>query len=161
MIAPNIELSPRSDSKLRIRAFFDTHSREPRGTRELYWQRQLTELDSELHLRWNYAAHKYIVLYDHHELVTVAWSFGPDESFGLAYKNLRHKSSLNARKLREMLKAQREGEQQAITDKIAEGGAQAGSDLHMMAKRKTTTDSVDDFKQVAVGEKGHTGIRIY
>ncbi len=119
MIANNITLSPATDNKLRIRAFFDKHSREPRGETERYWQRQLTELDAELHLRFNLETQRYIILYDHHGLVTVVWSFAPDESFGLAMMNLRHKTTLNARKLRDMLKAEREGQEAAASEELA------------------------------------------
>ena len=149
MIANNITLSPATDNKLRIRAFFDKHSREPRGETERYWQRQLTELDAELHLRFNLETQRYIILYDHHGLVTVVWSFAPDESFGLAMMNLRHKTTLNARKLRDMLKAEREGQEAAVDDTIADASEQAHKDVDMMCKSRTTTDSVDQYKTPA------------
>jgi hypothetical protein len=144
MIASDFEIGPETNAKLYIRAFFDKETREPRGDREKYWQQQLTELDPELHLRWNWTTHRYTVLYDHHGLVTVAWSFAPDESFGLALKNLRHKSTLNARKLRNMLKAEREGQDADIEAKLDEAKEQMTKEVAMMSTSKVTTDSVKD-----------------
>lgn len=144
MIAHNIEFTKRGASRMRIRAFFEKHSREARGSQELYWQHELAELDPKLSLRWNYPTQSYIVLYDHAGLLTVAWGFAPGDSFGLVLKNLKHKATLDARKLREMLKAERDGQEQFVTDQIADAGEEAGKDLHRMTTCKTTTDSVID-----------------
>ena len=145
MIAHNIEMTPVSEAKLRLRAYFEKHSREPRGG-EVQWQKQLTALDPELHLRWSYRQKCWIIVYDHHGCISIVRSLKPGESFGCCLKNLEHNAHLSVRRLREMHKNEREGQDAHVDKLIENAGEQAGRDLHKMSKRVLTTDSVDDCK---------------
>lgn len=141
----DIALSKSTSIRLRMRALYNLQTREARGGGELYWQRKLTELDPELHLRWNFLRKHYSVYYDHHGMLTTIATFKPGESFGKVYLNLRHNAFMTPRDLLVMKKEQDEqvaADENRIINDCAEEFA---TELHHATRGRVITDSVDDF----------------
>lgn len=144
MIANDIILSPRATAQMRMRAYYNKATLAPSGT-PAEWDRKLKAFDPKLSLRLNPESEMWCVFYEHHGMLSVIWSFGVGESFGKAFLNVQHKSTLRWRHIRKMRKAEKEAEEKQVTDAITAAGEQGGTDLHRMSKRVVTTDSVDAF----------------
>jgi len=139
----DIALSRNTSIRLRMRALYNHQTREARDG-ELVWQAKLTELDPELHLRWNYLRHHWTVYYDHRGMLTAIATFKPGEPFGKVYLNLRHNAYLDARRLRQMKKdydEQVEADENKLINECAE---EFGVALHHASRARVTTDSVKD-----------------
>ncbi len=127
-----------------MQAYLSQYTREPRGS-EVEWQKKLTSLDSELVLRWSYLQSQYVVLYDHHGMVSVIRTFKPGE-FGREFLNIRHNATMDTRKLRRM-KEEYDEEHEKETDRmIGDCGAEFGIELHHATRGRVMTDGVDMYK---------------
>jgi hypothetical protein len=140
-----IALSKRTSIRLRMRGLYNLQTRGARGGQELYWQQKLTKLDPELHLRWNYLRKHWSVYYDHHGMLSTIATFGPNDSFGKVYLNLKHNAYLDTRRLRQMKKEydeQLEADENRLIEDCAEEFA---IELHHSTKERVINDSVDAF----------------
>ena len=145
MQAEEIALSKKTSIRLRMRALYDHQTREARGGQESYWQRKLTELDPELHLRWNWLRRHWSVYYDHNGTLTTVSTFGPGDSFGKVYQNLRHNAYLDSRRLRQMKKDYDEQVDADKNQQIEDCAEEFAIELHHSTKRRVITASVDAF----------------
>ena len=139
-----ITLSKRTSIRLRMRALYNLQTREARGGGELQWQRKLTELDPELHLRWTYLRKHYSVYYDHHGMLTTIATFKPWESFGKVYQNLKFNAATTLKALYKMKQEQDEQTEKEQSDLIGECAAEFGEELHHATRGRVITDSVKD-----------------
>jgi hypothetical protein len=140
----DITLSPNTCIRLKLRALYHRLTRAPRSGEEERWQEKLTELDPELHLRWNHIHKHWSIYYDHHGLLTVVRTFKPGESFYKTLKNLRHNATLNARRLRQM---KAEHDDQILQDEnkvINECAEEFAVELHHATRRRVINDGVKD-----------------
>jgi len=142
--AEEIALSKNTSIRLRMRALYNSQTREARGGQELGWQEKLTELDRELHLRWNYLREHWSVYYDHHGLLTTITTFKIAGEFGKVYKNLRYNAFLNARRLRQMKKEQDEQVEADQNHLINEAAEEFAVELHHAARGRVINDGVKD-----------------
>jgi hypothetical protein len=139
-----IALSRNTSVRLRVRALYNLQTREARGSEELNWQRKLTELDPELHLRWHWLLKHYSIYYDHHGLLTTIVTFEPWESFGKVYQNLRHNAHLDGRALQQMKRDWEEGVEKAQDYQIEEAAEEFAIELHHCTRRRVINDGVKD-----------------
>lgn len=140
----NITFPPQTTAKLKILAFYNRFTREARGGQEEEWQRKLSEFDPELHLRWNWIYRHWAIYYNHHSVLSVIRVFKPGESFGQAFENVRHNSTLTTRKLQQMRKDENERDEKEVNYRIDECGAEFGEELHNATKERMITDGVKD-----------------
>jgi hypothetical protein len=145
MQADTISLSPAAAAKMQLRAYFNRYTCRPTGTPLDDWQRNLTELDPELHLRWSYIKHCWSVWYDHHGQLTCVASFGPDESFGQVLQNLRVNAWLTTRRLRQMKADEEAAIEKEADDAIVEAAEEFGTELHHATRERVINDGVDVF----------------
>ena len=138
MQVEDIALSKHTSIRLRMRALYNKLTRKARGGQELEWQARLTELDPELHLRWNYVHRHWSVYYDHHDLLTTICTFKPGESFGKVYKNLKYNSFLTPRHLLQMKKEQDGQAEKKQDDLINEAAKEFGTELHHGIRGRVT-----------------------
>ena len=137
MIASTIEFSEKSSADLQMRSLFH-NLHLPDGTPK-EWDTELKEFDSRLDLRFNPESGNFLVFCEEHGTLLVIWSFAADESFGLAFANIKHKSTLRLKHIRAMRKAEKDAETKRQEDLIAECGKEAGMDLYHATRRKVTT----------------------
>jgi len=142
-VIPNITLSPQTAAKLKMRAYYQKYTREARGGQEKDWQEKLTEFDPELHLRWSYLSHRWLIAYDHKGQLDIITIF-EDGGFGRAFHYTKYNSSLTSRGLRQLRKEQDEQVEKGIDKRIDECGAEFGEELYHGARRRVITDSVKD-----------------
>ncbi len=143
MKAEDIALSKKTSVRLRMRGLYNLQTREARGGQELYWQKMLTELDPDLHLRWNYLSKIYVIYYDRHGFLTVpiGGSFSPTDSFGKVYRNLQFNAHLTMRALRQMKKDYDEQVEADQNRPIEDCAEEVAIELHHSTKGRMISDS--------------------
>ncbi len=152
MIANNILFSEKVSADLRMRSLFHNLP-SPYGTVK-EWDKTLKEFDSRLNLRFNPESENFLVFCEEHGTLLVIWSFAQDESFGMAFANIRHKSSLRMKHIRKMRKAEIEAEEKRKKDLIADCSHEFGTELHHATRNRLTNDNVDDFAPKKAGLGG-------
>lgn len=143
MIAPNIELSEHSKANMRLRDFYNNMTCLPPGT-PTEWDRKLKDYDPELSLRYNPRTGNFLIFYDHQGKLSVIRAFGRYESFGKAFLNLKHNSTLNLRKLKKMRADFEEETEKEIDHQIDECAEEFATELHHATRERVITDGVKD-----------------
>lgn len=151
MIANDIMLSEKASADLRMRSFFHDlplPSGTPSG-----WDKELKEFDRELSLRFNPESKNFLIFYDHHGQILVIRSFAQEESFGMAFWNVKHNSSLSMRDIMRMRQNEKEAEEKRKKDLIADCSHEFGTELHHATRNRVTNDNVDAFapKKASLG----------
>ena len=140
----DVELSQRSSNRMHLRHLYENYSSLPSGT-PTEWDKMLKRFDPELFLRYGHISKKFLIFYDHHNILSVIRSFGQNESFGKAFANVRHNSTLNKRKLIQMRKELNEAEQKRQRYDIDQCGEEIGIELHHATRRRLINDNVDAY----------------
>ena len=78
-------------------------------------------------------------------MLSVIRSFGQNESFGKAFANVRHNSTLNTRALIQMRKDLDDAENKRQRYDIDQCGEEMGIELHHATRRRVINDTVDAF----------------
>ena len=144
MIANEILFSEKASADLRMRSFFHNLPL-PFGTPSV-WDKKLKEYDRELSLRFNPESKNFIIFYDHHGQLSVIRSFAQDESFGMAFWNVKHNSSLSMRDIMRMRQGEKEAEEKRQKDLIADCSQEFGTELHHATRGRVTNCAVIDNK---------------
>ncbi len=152
MIANEILFSEKTSADLRMRSLFHNLPL-PSGTPS-EWDKKLKEFDKELSLRYNPESENFLIFYDHHGQLLVIRSFAQDESFGMAFWNVKHNSSLSIRDIMRMRQNEKDTEEKRKKDLIADCGHEFGTELHRMTRNKLINDSVDAFAPEKAGVGG-------
>ena len=142
MKANNIEFSTKTSEDLRMRSFFHNLP-EPSGTPK-EWDKTLREFDPELHLRFNPESNNFLIFYDHHGMINVIRSFAMNESFGQAFMNVKHNSSLSIRHIMRMRQAEKDAETKRQKDLIRDCSEEIGTELHHATRNRVSTDAIVD-----------------
>jgi len=142
MIASEIEFSEKSSADLRMRSFFHNLP-QPSGTPK-EWDKTLKEFDPELHLRFNPESNNFLIFYDHHGQVQCIRSFAMNESFAMAFWNVKHNSSLSMRDVVRMRQDEKGTEEKRQKDLIRECSEEFGEALHHSARKRVTNDAIVD-----------------
>ena len=144
MIANEILFSEKASADLRMRSFFHNLPL-PFGTQG-EWDKKLKEFDRELSLRFNPESKNFLIFYDHHGQLLVIRSFAQGESFGMAFWNVKHNSSLSMRDIMRMRQGEKDTEEKRKKDLIADCSHEFGTALHHASRGRMTNDSVIDNK---------------
>ena len=110
------------------------------------WDKKLKEYDRELSLRFNPESKNFLIFYDHHGQLLVIRSFAQGESFGMAFWNVKHNSSLSMRDIMRMRQGEKDTEEKRKKDLIADCSHEFGTALHHASRGRMTNDSVIDNK---------------
>jgi len=138
------ELSQRSSNRMHLRHLYENYTCLPSGT-PTEWDKKLKQFDPELFLRFSYISRNFLIFYDHNNTLSVIRSFGQNESFGKAFANVRHNSTLNTRVLIQMRKDLDDAENKRQRYDIDQCGEEMGIELHHATRRRVINDSVDAF----------------
>ena len=138
-------------SKLTLQAYYDKHTRSARTGQELQFQKDLTALDKDLHLRWSYLKESWCVYYDHNHVLSSIAAIAPDESFREAYQKIAKNGAISKRDFMIMHEESLAENEQQAQKVIDDANEQAAHEVGNMERGRVISTVTDSKKSSIVG----------
>lgn len=110
-------------------AYYERYTRPGSDYGQRDWQRQLTELDEKLFLRFNLLSHKFSVYYEYRGKMSPVAHIDDDYPFGLVLRNLRKNAATSHTELLKSVQELEQGYEDEVAEKILDGATQFATDL--------------------------------
>lgn len=121
---------PKQDIRERFRAYYNRYTLAPQFGCEEDCDKQLKELDENLHLRRSTLYDHWAIYYDFHGKLSVITTVDNLSKFPLIMRSLRKNSCTTKRDLMFMYLAQQDQHAQEVKDRILDAGYEAGHYIH-------------------------------
>lgn len=99
-------------------------------------QRQLTELDDDLTLRFHVLDKRWGIYYDHQGLLTCIRTIQPHAPWALVFRDVRRNAGTSKRQLIAHHAASVDAQKRRVDNRIREVGVEIGTDLHHMTRNR-------------------------
>lgn len=110
-------------------AYYERYTRPGSDHGHRDWQRQLTELDEKLFLRFNLLTHKFSVYFEYRGKKSPVGHIDAENPFGLVLRNLRKNAATSRSEILRSFEELEEEHEREVAQKIQEGAEQFATDL--------------------------------
>lgn len=110
-------------------AYYEQYTRPGSDHGQRDWQRQLTELDEKLFLRFNLLTHKFSVYFEYHGKMSPVAHIDVEHPFGLVLRNLRKNAATSRSGILKEIEALEAEHEAEVQQKILDCSEQFASDL--------------------------------
>ena len=134
-----------------LRAYYNKYTIPARTSAELQLQKDLTNLDKDLHLRWNWHKHSWSVYYDHNGVLSSIKTFKPGDGFRQVYQSIACNGKTTKRDLIFKHKDAMEENERVAKKAFDEAQYQARHELGNMDRGRVISMQTDSKKSAIVG----------